>query len=430
MKVSGSWYKLAVEEGTLIAVTTGNTYDFVMVGNVVVNAEETAAAATNVAYISAVDTAPDKLVGDSDITVKARIYFQDGTNSEVKISKLNGDKLKDSTANTDYNKIKALTNKMVTYSKLSDGTYDVKAVSATNKVGMDWQATLKNTGWNSNGGNSSNLTSIYYDQKISGISIADDAVVFVQTKSETKVLTGKQVKNWADNVEISFGAANSQVLTKDSNGISYVKFATLVNMGNETDVPGASNDKLYGYLVADPYQGEVDGEKKAAYDVWTGSGEVKTVYVDASNDTTGAKAGNVISYSEDGKYVDKVTVVGKTDTTLAASAGMAAITGVNGDTIAYVDNKSNTQTYDFDKDCVFIAMNDDKQEGMESSKDTITKANEYVAAGKTYYVPNAYIVTDKDGSDTVVVAVIYDADNSELNVTYSASSTTMLIEKK
>ena len=430
VKVSGSWYKLAVEEGTLIAVTTGNTYDFVMVGNVVVNAEETAAAATNVAYISAVDTAPDKLVGDSDITVKARIYFQDGTNSEVKISKLNGDKLKDSTANTDYNKIKALTNKMVTYSKLSDGTYDVKAVSATNKVGMDWQATLKNTGWNSNGGNSSNLTSIYYDQKISGISIADDAVVFVQTKSETKVLTGKQVKNWADNVEISFGAANSQVLTKDSNGISYVKFATLVNMGNETDVPGASNDKLYGYLVADPYQGEVDGEKKAAYDVWTGSGEVKTVYVDASNDTTGAKAGNVISYSEDGKYVDKVTVVGKTDTTLAASAGMVAITGVNGDTIAYVDNKNNTQTYDFDKDCVFIAMNDDKQEGMESSKDTITKANEYVASGKTYYVPNAYIVTDKDGSDTVVVAVIYDADNSELNVTYSASSTTMLIEKK
>ena len=183
-------------------------------------------------------------------------------------------------------------------------------------------------------------------------------------------------------------------------------------------------------MVADPYQGEVDGEKKAAYDVWTGSGEVKTVYVDASNDTTGAKAGNVISYSEDGKYVDKVTVVGKTDTTLAASAGMVAITGVNGDTIAYVDNKGNTQTYDFDKDCVFIAMNDDKQEGMESSKDTITKANEYVAGGKTYYVPNAYIVTDKDGSDTVVVAVIYDADNSELNVTYSASSTTMLIEKK
>ena len=84
-----------------------------------------------------------------------------------------------------------------------------------------------------------------------------------------------------------------------------------------------------------------------------------------------------------------------------------------------------------DKDCVYIAVNDDKQEGMESSKDTITKANEYVANDKkTYYVPNAYIVTDKDGSDTVVVAVIYDADNSELNVTYSASSTTMLIEKK
>ena len=157
---------------------------------------------------------------------------------------------------------------------------------------------------------------------------------------------------------------------------------------------------------------------------------MKTVYVDASNDSTGAVAGNVISYSEDGKYIDEVTIVGKIGDSLAASNGMVAITGVNGDTIAYVDNKNNTQTYDFDKDCVFIAMNDDKQEGMESSKDTITKANEYVANNKTYYVPNAYIVTDKDGSDTVVVAVIYDADNSELNVNYSASSTTMLIEKK
>ena len=431
VKVSGNWYKLAKNEGKDIAITTGNTYDFVMVGNVVVNAEETAAAATNVAYISAVDSSSDSLVGDSEITVKVRMYFQDNTNSEVKVSKLDGEKLKTGKTGYDFANIKALANKMVTYSKLSDGTYDVKPVSATNKVGMDWQATLNNTGWNSSTGNSSTKTSIYYDQKISGISIADDAVIFVQTGNETKVLTGKQVKNWADNVEISFAATNSQVLTKDSNGISYVKFATLVNTGNNTDVPGASNDKLYGYLVADPYQGEVDGEKKAAYDVWTGSGEVKTVYVDASNDTTGAKAGNVISYSEDGKYVDKVTVVGKTDTTLATSAGMVAITGVNGDTIAYVDNKGNTQTYDFDKDCVFIAMNDDKQEGMESSKDTITKANEYVANDKkTYYVPNAYIVTDKDGSDTVVVAVIYDADNSELNVTYSASSTTMLIEKK
>ena len=92
VKVSGEWYKLAKNEGTVISVTTGNTYDFIMVGNVVVNAEETAAAATNVAYISAVDSDSDKLVGDSDITVKARIYFQDGTNSEVKISKLDGDK--------------------------------------------------------------------------------------------------------------------------------------------------------------------------------------------------------------------------------------------------------------------------------------------------------------------------------------------------
>ena len=108
---------------------------------------------------------------------------------------------------------------------------------------------------------------------------------------------------------------------------------------------------------------------------------------------------------------------------------MVAITGVNGNTIAYKDNAGTVHTYDFDDDCVFIAVNDDKTEGMEGSKDTITKANEFVDGSTTYYVPNAYIVTDVDGSDTVVVAVIFDADDSELNVTYATGNHSMLIAK-
>ena len=429
VKANGDWYKLAREEGNVIAVTTGNTYDFVIVGNVVVDADETAASASNIAYISGVKSSSDDVVGSTEISVKVRMYFQDGTDAEVKISKLDGEKLKTGKAGYDYANIAALANKMVTFSKLSDGTYDVKAVGASNKVGMDWQTSLTNTGWNSVSGNSGTKTSIYYDQKISGFSVADDAVVFVQTQSETKMLSGKQIKNWADNVAVSFAATNSQVLTKDSNGIAYVKFATLVNTSNNADVPGASNDKKYGYLTADPYQADVDGEKKAAYDVWNGSENV-TLYVDASNDSTGAKAGNVISYSEDGKFIDEVAIAGKYDkTTFANSVNIAAITGVNGDTIAYKDKAGTVHTYDFDDDCVFIAVNDDKTEGMEGSKDTITKANEFVDSGATYYVPNAYVITDVDGSDTVVVAVIFDADDSELDVTYATGNHASLISK-
>ena len=426
VKVSGNWYKLAKNEGNVISVTTGNTYDFVMVGNVVVNAEETAAAATNVAYISAVNTKADNLVGDNEITVKVRMYFQDNTNGEVKVSKLDGEKLKTGKAGYELSNITALAHKMVTYSKLSDGTYDIKAVNANNKVGMDWIAAPATTTYSKS---STSYTTTYQDQKIGKKSIADDAVVFVQTDDSTKVLTGKQVKNWADEPAIAFASADTQILTKASNGIDYVKFAVLYTGADGTKVPGASNDKLYGYLVANPYQGEVDGEKKAAYDIWTGSGDVKTVYVDASNDSTGAVAGNVISYSEDGKYIDEVTIVGKIGANAAASTGMVAITGVNGDTIAYKSGSGTEYTYDFDKDCAFIAVNDDKTEGAEGSKDTVTKANEFVDGSTTYYIPNAYIVTDVDGSKTVVVAVIFDADDSELDVSYAAGSVGMLIAK-
>ena len=428
VKTNSNWYKLAKAEGNVISVTTGNTYDFVIVGNVVVDADETAASASNIAYVSGVKESADKVVGSADISVKVRMYFQDGTDAEVKISKLDGEKLKTGKTGYEYTNIAALANKMVTYSKLSDGTYDVKAVGSSNKVGMDWQDNLTLTGWNKDTGSSSNKTSVYHDQKISGFSIADDAVVFVQTKDSTKTLTGKQVKNWADDVNVSFAKADAQVLTKATNGIDYVKFAVLANTANSNKVPGASNDKLYAYLTADPYQADVDGEKKAAYDVWNGSENV-TLYVDASNDTTGAKAGNVIEYSEDGKYIDDVAVVGKLGNSAAASTRLVAITGVNGDTIAYKDNNGTAHTYDFDDDCVFIAVNDDKTEGMEGSKATVTKANEFVDGSTTYYVPNAYIVTDVDGSDTVVVAVIFDADDSELNVTYATGNHSMLIAK-
>lgn len=200
----------------------------------------------------------------------------------------------------------------------------------------------------------------------------------------------------------------------------------MVRLEDGSNIPGASKDTVYAYLTANPYQATVNGEKKAAYDVWTGS-ENTTLYVDASNDTTGAKAGNVISYSTNGNYIDQVKIVGKIDTTLAGSTNMVAITGLNDGVVAYQKDATKVLTADLDKDCVFIAINDDANEGMEGSKDTVTKANEFVDGGKTYLIPNAYIVLNGDGD---VVAIVYDADNSELDVAYSAGSVTNLIEKK
>ena len=394
-KATGTdWYKLAVAKDGRVSVTSGNEYDLVIVGGVIVDADETAASTSTVAYIADVKNNAETTLGSKDITWKVGIYFQDGTNDEVKVSKINGTKLKDVASCASV--MAGLKQQLVTYSKLSDGTYDVKLVSATNKVGMDWTATVAASTSSKNTNHD-----VYAVQKIGNKSVADDAYVFVDTAKEVKVLTGKQINNWSDEVKLAF--TSNGMLTKDSNGIAYVKFATLISNADEK-VPGASKDTLYAYVVSDAYKTDVDGEDKAAYDVWTGT-EVKTLIEDASAPSVSAVAGDVISYSENGNYADEIKKVGTE----------AAITGYDKNNVTYrVDNtKNNVYTYELDDDCVFIAMNDDKNTGMEGSKDAVTTANEKTVSGVDYYVTNAYIVLNDDGDK--IIAIVYDADDSKLD---------------
>ena len=394
-KATGTdWYKLAVAKDGRVSVTSGNEYDLVIVGGVIVDADETAASTSTVAYIADVKDKAETTLGSKDITWKVGIYFQDGTNDEVKVSKIGGTKLKDVAS---YATIMAgMKQKLVTYSKLSDGTYDIKLVGDNNKVGMDWTAKVAASTSSKN-----TNKDVYAVQKIGNKSVADDAYVFVDTAKEVKVLTGKQINNWSDEVKLAF--TSNGMLTKDSNGIAYVKFATLISKADEK-VPGASKDTLYAYVVSDAYKTDVDGEDKAAYDVWTGT-EVKTLIEDASAPSVSAVAGDVISYSENGNYADEIKKVGTE----------AAITGYDKNNVTYrVDNtKNNVYTYELDDDCVFIAMNDDKNTGMEGSKDAVTTANEKTVSGVDYYVTNAYIVLNDDGDK--IIAIVYDADDSKLD---------------
>ena len=397
------WYKLAVAKNGRVSVTSGNEYDLVIVGGVIVDADETAASTSTVAYIADVKGSADTTLGSKDFTWKVGIYFQDGTNNEVKVSKIGGTKLKDVAS---YATVMAgLKQQLVTYSKLSDGTYDVQLVSATNKVGMDWNATVANSTSSKN-----TNSDVYAVQKIGNKSVADDAYIFVETGKEIKVLTGKQINNWSDEVSTAF--TSNGMLTKDSNGIAYVKFATLIS-GAPDKVPGASKDTLYAYVVSDAYKTNVDGEDKAAYDVWTGT-ETKTLVEDASAPTVAAVAGNVISYSENGKYADDIALVGSIGGPVGK--GKVAITGYDKNNVTYrVDNNNrNVYTYELDKDCVFIAVNDDKNVGMDGSKDGVTTANEKTISGTDYYVPNAYIVLNDDGDK--IIAIVYDADDSKLDL--------------
>ena len=391
-QVDSTWYKTAGD----VSVDTNSSYDFVIVGGVVLFADETQGSVKNVAYISAVKDSADTIVGDSDVTVKVRMYFPDKTDAEVKVSKIEGKKLKagNDKGATAQKAVVALG--LVTYSKLSDGTYDVKAVSDSNKAGTDL---YKDAATDDSQNNKNSKNGVYYDSKINGVSIDEEAVIYVKTKNETKVLTGKQVKNWDKTVDSKL-VFSATYLAEKTNGINYVKVAALVSKDAAADVPG-SKDSVYAYAVTDKYTATVDGEDKDAVQAWNGT-EVVTLYVDGTTDVD-LKAGDLFSYKVNGKYIEKI----------ATSAARAAVIGFDGKakgeiTLQVKDSKA--QTYTLDEDVVVMVVNDGDNKGVaEASISSIVEAG-YNKNG-TKRIENVKFILGTGEDNDKVVAIVIDQDN-------------------
>ncbi len=406
-KVDGTWYKLAYVSGSYVTAETNTTYDMVIVGNTILYAEKTEGSVTDVAYIADVAASEDTIVGDSNVTVKVRMYFADGTDAEVKVSKLAGEKLKagettvDADSDFGIGDIQALKDDMVTFTKLSDGTYDIKAVASGNLAGCDTFVASGTPVSDASG-------SAYYDSKICGVSIADDAVIFVETGDETKVLTGAQVKDWAK--EIKNGGSvvvfTSAYLTDESNGIDYIKAATLVT-ATGISVPG-SKDTSYAYAVVNQYTATLDGEKKIAVDAWNGS-ETVTLYADGLSFENTISAGNLFSYKVNGKYIEDVVVASHT----------AAVLGFDGKAegelkVQDADGVSAAATYTLAEDCVVLTVDDAKTEGVAgASLDSIVEAG-YNTAGDRRIANISYMFGTGDDSNKII-AIVIDAENNKMD---------------
>ena len=400
-RVDGKWYRLA----NGVTVKSGSTYDMVLCGKYILNADETKGSLEDLAYLDAVKlksttTNNNQTVKKADVdtgvgskqtegTVKARVYFADGTDAEVKLSKYDGTKLTQAIADSNLVNNAGQTTAtsksgLITYSKLSDGTYDIEFVSSSNKAGCDAVKTL---------------TNVKVDEKINSMPVNDDAVIFVKAidannaTKEIKVLTGKSVANWSATSNV-----NGTALTNEKNGLDYVAAGYLAVTANS--VPGATADTKYGYLTRDGYTVTIDGEKKAAYDVWTNEG-TKTLVQDASAPVSGTATGKVISYTIDGKYIDDVAVVGDDAAIIGTDRKVKGTAKVAMDAVA-------AKTYSFDEDCVFVAIDDSKTEGAEGGIEAIPEAQKCENGN---YVANAIVVLKQDGNDQKIVAVFYDVDN-------------------
>ena len=392
-KVDGTWYKLAVvgNKGTdYISVETNTTYDMVIVGNTILYADETEGSVADVAYISAVASTGDLVLGTSDYTQDARMYFADGTDATVTVSKVAGEKL-------DHNRaLSGFDNKLYTYTKLSDGTYDIEKVSDDNLAGCDAFDTAEPVD-DAEG-------SAYYDSKIGGVSIAEDAVIFVETGKETKVLTGAQVKNWDKTVDATF---TSDYLTETTNGIEYIAAATLVT-GTSISVPGAK-DTSYAYAVVDQYETTLNGEKKIAVDAWNGT-ETVTLYADGNSFDNGVtlSAGELFSYKVNGNYIED----------LSDAAQAAAVVGFDGkaegelrlqDVGVRTDN-----TYTLAEDCVVLTVDDANTAGVAGATlDSIVESG-YDDDGINRVANIMYMLGEGD-DEGKIVAIVIDSENNKLD---------------
>ena len=386
-RVDGKWYRLA----NGVTVKSGSTYDMVLCGKYILNADETKGSLEDLAYLDAVKMSGNNADLDTGVgskqtegTVKARVYFANGTDAEVKLSKYDGTKLTQALANSKLTSNNKSLSGLITYSKLSDGTYDIEFVSSSNKAGCDAVKTLNN---------------VKVDEKINSMPVNDDAVIFVKAidangaTKEIKVLTGKSVANWSATSNV-----NGTALTNEKNGLDYVAAGYLAVTANS--VPGATADTKYGYLTRDGYTVTIDGEKKAAYDVWTTEG-AKTLVEDASAPNGNAVTGTILSYTIDGKYIDDVAVVGDDAAIIGTDRKVKGTAKVAMDAVA-------AKTYSFDEDCVFVAIDDSKTEGAEGGIEAIPEAQKCENGN---YVANAIVVLKQDGNDQKIVAVFYDVDN-------------------
>ena len=408
VKVSDTWYTSVIGTDD---VNNGDTCDVVVYNGYAFNFDVTAESSKDILYVSAVGKY-SAMTGESDGTVKVRAYFTDGTNKEIKVRKVDGNKV---TAVSDVT-----TDTLYTYKSTDDG-YELTTLRNDKTTGVS-----KNlAGYNDV---VTATTNAYQNKKFVGdvvtgtstttsktASIADDAVVFVKYKdgssTDIKVMTGKSVANWGNT---TWNAAG-QALIAESNGIDYVKVGALVNTSAVR--PNASDDALYGYLLEDAYTTQIgsDDTDVIAYHIWNGTTD-PTVYekIDGTNVTASnlLKKGSAIRYELDGEYVTKAA----NTSIFADKATPVAITGIEYKSKGAVTYRTASTgsgaatTMGMDGDCVYIAVDDENHTKHKGGLKDIATAKEQPNGKK---VANAYIFTNGGK----ISAIVFDVPNNELDIT-------------
>ncbi len=317
-RVNGEWVYLAAGSD---APALGDEISYFQVGNVIYNIEtKSNVSSTDYAFVIEAE-ASTSFVADH----KAKILLADGTEKVVSTTE-------DETANK---------GNIVSYEIDEDGNYEFGTVTSelTNTVPV---------------GN------IFVDStnRLAGEYVNDDALVFVKHSSDDfSVLTGAEVNAWSD-VDTASSVSNAVLYTDDVNGIDYVKLA-FVDLG-ESDLPNATSDLSYGYVVENSYKTTIDGDDFTIVNVFNGTEETEIKVKGFANSFV---KGDYVSFGLNGDVSDDMEKL--TGLTLDKVVGYSESNGIiefDGATA----EASDDVTADITEDSVIIYVNSEDKVGVES----------------------------------------------------------------
>ena len=373
-------------------LNVGDTVEAVIVSGYIYNVDEVSGIASldEVVYINGAKMDDDY----GDKSTVARATFANGTSAEITVVEapvgVDGAILKDTAekqelaaaVDADADKLNGL------WAFEQDGDeYTLKNITSgdDDKDFDDYTATVKAG-----------------DDRIGGFRVNDDAVVFVKDgDGDVSVLTGAQVANWGAQVAV----ADQGILTSvkayanESNGVMYVELAAIELKAGE-DIPGASGDSTYGYVVAKLGETREDNTTYYSYSVWTGSENETIKVADKNVDQDKIAKGSFVEY--DG---EKLT---------ALAENFSKVTGMTPDGETLYFNDDNTTDYTITADTQIIYISVANEEGVEGGSIQLA-SDVYDGNDGGVKENNVLFGASQDGNDWELDYIFVDVNNDIQN---------------
>ena len=384
-RIDGTWYDVAVFDGTAVKVDDKGT--FYLYNGYIVAVDTTGGSISDTAYIISSSTAMD---ANGDYQAKVMM------NGETKVVPMK----------KDTNLVQPGTADVYCTYEVDDGTYEFTAITAGSKVLDDEYTSAAILSYEN--GRLYSLANGKNTPRTQEFLIDDDAVIFVKyNKDKHVILTGKDVANWGDKVKnfnaTSGSASASQVLFETTDSMKKVKGA-FIDLANDK-MPASTAS--YGVIVSDIVSATDD---KYEFTLWNGTDAIEVTtsdsgfakwqvveYVKNSDDTYDIDAAALNGANAEGQ--EKKALAG-----VVKGYGLYSIMDHTSNVVQLANKDNAAKNYNITKDTQIIYVDTSASD----TEDSCVKGGSISDAGTDTngkYFRNATFVIDSDNDLDLLVVI-------------------------